>query len=202
MKWLFDPCWRYHEDVSLLAVGALPEGETGPVRAHLAACAECRTRLTDLQVLAQRLDTAGAALPAVSVPPTLRARWLEAVRQTAPWAAPQSARGAENTEGSDAWPVRAFGNLFWNQIVLSSRRVWTGLAVVWVAILGLHLLTGGEDRPPRQVAPATSARVRTTLAERRAWLAELIEPMNLAPMIPSTPAPRRRSDYQEPVAMV
>ena len=57
----------------------------------------------------------------------------------------------------------------WQELVWPCRRAWAGFAVVWVALLGVHLAT------PREVvraAPVTASAIE----QRRQLLAELLPP--------------------------
>lgn len=57
----------------------------------------------------------------------------------------------------------------WEELVWPCRRAWTGFAVVWIALLGVHLAT---PREAVKVAPIASQ----AFAQRQRLLAELLHP--------------------------
>lgn len=67
----------------------------------------------------------------------------------------------------------------WSELFWPSRRVWAGLAVAWLAILGLNLAGGGDSQQAGRAAVVrTSAEVRQLRAvahEQAQWRAELLE---------------------------
>ena len=57
----------------------------------------------------------------------------------------------------------------WLELVWPCRRAWTGFAVVWIALLGVHLAT------PRSVVKAGPI-TASAFEQRRQLLAELLQP--------------------------
>ena len=89
------------------------------------------------------------------------------------------------------------GNIFfavaqklWLELVWPCRRAWTGFAVVWVALLGVHLAT---PRDAVKAAPLTAS----AFEQRRQLLAELLSPpraeLRKPPALPPPQARRREA---------
>ena len=78
------------------------------------------------------------------------------------------------TSSSSGWRPWVWGELIW-----PCRRAWTGLAVAWLAILGLNLSTAGDDGMPRRTTQTQSSaalrEVRIAVGEQARWRAELLE---------------------------
>ncbi len=76
----------------------------------------------------------------------------------------------------------------WEEIVSPCRRAWTGFAVVWIALLGVHLAT------PRSVVKAVPIPA-SAFEQRRQLLAELLQPpraeLRKPPALPPPQARRR-----------
>lgn len=66
--------------------------------------------------------------------------------------------------------------VLWLQLVWPARRTWLGLAAVWVCILTLHVLSGGDHHPstPSPRARRPSPEVMALLREQQQLRAELL----------------------------
>jgi hypothetical protein len=139
VKWLFHPSRRYAADLSLLAVGALPEADRARLERHLDQCPACRARLAELQTLSDRLAQDGRDLPSIEPPLSLRRRWMTEVRQTMP---------------SSSQPV-----VLWIPIWLTGRRLaWGGIAAIWMLSLFFRFSAPDVSRPAIAAAPPPSLR--------------------------------------------
>ena len=78
----------------------------------------------------------------------------------------------------------------WEELVWPCRRAWTRFAVVWIALLGVHLAT------PREVVKAAPL-TASALDQRRQLLAELLplphEELRRRPVLPPPQARRREA---------
>jgi len=137
--------------MSLLAAGALAGEERVKVEAHLAECAACRIKLSEMQKLVGNLELLGKRLPQVEPTITLRRRWQAAVRQ--------SARPA--TGRSLAWL---------SEWLLGRRAAWSGLAAIWLLVLFFRV--SAPDAPK----PAVVA--TTPISLREVWLALKVDDQN------------------------
>lgn len=161
MKWLFNKCWRYEVSLSLLAAGALPVDERAGVEEHVAACAACRAKLAELQILSRGLVEAGQRLPQLEASASLRRRWVSAVRESATkeskrrgFTAPEVGVAASSALGSARPPVNVISSWF------SGRRLaWGSLAAMWGLILFFRFSTPEASKPPLlSSAPPVSLR--------------------------------------------
>lgn len=139
VKWSWNKCRRYKEDLSLLAANVLAEEERGGVRAHLDECPNCQARFVELNALAGCGEQLRSALPQVEPSVALRRRWMTAVRQSA-----QSQRDFTTA------PIAA---------LRSGRRLaWGSLAAMWVLVLFFRFSAPDAPRPASLAAAPPSLR--------------------------------------------
>ena len=121
---------------------------------------------------------------AASVPKLDRLR-AEVLRQQGPHAvAPSRSRGKN-------FAALAVEKL-WAELIWPCRRVWAGLAAVWIVLLGVQL---GTPQSPEVAPRATSAaELSAALEQRRQLLAELFRPAPTAPP-PKHPPQARTPDH-------
>jgi hypothetical protein len=83
--------------------------------------------------------------------------------------------------------------LLWRELILPSRRIWAGLATVWLLIFAVNL----SMRDPSQMAAAKSApspQMMLTFRQQQRLLTELIGPDETTAARPATPfLPQPRS---------
>jgi hypothetical protein len=76
-------------------------------------------------------------------------------------------------------------------LILPYRRVWAGLAAVWLVILGVNLATVTETRPVTLAKmPPPSPEALTVLREQKQMMAQLLGPLASPPALPGIPGPR------------
>ena len=81
----------------------------------------------------------------------------------------------------------------WAELIWPCRRVWAGLAVVWIALLGVQL---GTPRSPEAAPRVTSAAdLAVALEQRRQLLAELFRPPPPPAEPPKRPPQARTPDH-------
>ena len=92
----------------------------------------------------------------------------------------------------------------WRDLILPSRRVWAGMAGVWVVILGLRLMAGGDEKltvaQAKVIAP--SAEVVAALREQKTMLAQLLDPSAMLPVLPPPRVPGPRGERRSEEAYV
>jgi len=88
----------------------------------------------------------------------------------------------------------------WNELILPCRRVWSGLAAVWLVIVGLHLATGSKPKMTVAESEPLDRATIMVLREQRQIMAQMLE---TAPPAAAArpPAPGPRGDVRRPVAM-
>ncbi len=139
VKWSWNKCRRYKEDLSLLAADVLAAQERGGVQAHLAECPACQARFAELRALAGSCGQLGNALPQVEPSVALRRCWMTAVRGAAP-----SQREIPVASGA-----------IWR----SGRRLaWGSLAAMWALVLFFRFSAPDAPRPASLAAAPPSLR--------------------------------------------
>ena len=138
-------------DAGAYVLGALDEHELEPFRAHLAACAECREEVAQLQ---GSPDALALAVPHVEAPAEIRARLMGVVRGEA-----ELLRAAGNE--ADRPPART--RSLWRWRVLPAI-VATGALAAGLLIGALALNTGSSQQTrviQAQVLPPAAGRDAT-----------------------------------------
>ena len=163
MKRWFDPCRRHRQDICLLAGGLLSDSEQRAIQSHLATCDDCRQYYKQIQSVAAPLAGWEENLETIQPSPAARRRWARAI---------QSADGPDATHHSkgNRAPVG-----WWQDVISPYRRIWAGLATVWVVILAAHFSLR-EEQPHPHLARSSTATQQMVMAfrDRQAVLAELL----------------------------
>ncbi len=162
MKWFFNPCRRHRRNISLLASGALPETEKGPVENHLTACADCRKYFVEIKAVTVPLANWAKSLPQFKPGEFSQRRWTRAIETACrPNAIRQFA------------PVAVFCD--WaREVFWPSRRVWEGLAAVWLVILAGNV---SLHEPSPAITAKSAARFQEAInsfKDQQEILAELL----------------------------
>lgn len=145
-----------------MASGALPEPERAEIENHLAACADCRKYYEELKTITESLANWERDLAHVQPGQIARSRWAGTIQsggQSAPIRRPTPAAGLLG---------------WWHDVVWSSRRVWAGLAAVWVVILAGNLALREPAQTPAMKSSYSSQEMAMTLKYRQSILAELL----------------------------
>jgi anti-sigma factor RsiW len=163
MKRFFDPCRGHRRNVSLLAAGALSDGEKDAVEKHLVACADCRAYFVEIKAVAAPLANWAESLTQIQPGESAQRRWTSAIETAAQ---PNAIRRFA--------PVAVFRD--WaREVIWPWRRVWAGLAAVWILLLAANCSM-------HNLSQAVAAKSNPTPEMIQAWrqqeqlLAELIGP--------------------------
>ena len=180
MKWYFDPCRRHRRSLSLLAAGALSEAEKDPVENHLTACADCRKYFVEVKaVTVPRANLAGS-VPQLQPSQSAQARWSRAIR---------AAGRLEPVHRRS--PAMAFRE-WWQDVIWARRRVWAGLAAIWVIILVGNLSL--PSHPQTFAGKSSPQQMITAFKDQEKILAELMTshsaPREAEPKKVFSPGPR------------
>lgn len=163
MNLFFNSCRRQRRDISLLVAGVLPESGRDAVQQHLAVCPACRQYHDEIKTATAPLASLREDLAALQPTPAARERWAAAIQAVAVPPRPASAA------------VFAAGHGFsWREVLWPYRRVWAGLAPVWVVIIVGNLSLRGPA--PAPAASASPAPQMTAMAfkDRQNMLAEVM----------------------------
>ena len=160
MKRFFNPCGRYRQSIWLLASGALPELEKDQIKNHLAVCADCREYCEEVKTVTVPLANWAETFSHLQPGQSVQARWARAV---------QAAGRPEPVRRLTL--VLAFGE-WWRDVIWPCRRVWAGLAAVWVVILAGNF---SLHEPSQTLAVKSSPQEMITFfKDQQKFLAELL----------------------------
>jgi hypothetical protein len=106
-----------------------------------------------------------------------------------------------NNQGAKAQSVLAFfvssclrcSNLFWQELILPSCRMWAGLAVTWILIFVFNLSQRDPAELVARKSPAPAPEMILTFRQQERLLSELTgpnEPQAVSPSKPFLPEPR------------
>ena len=185
MKRFFKPCGDYRESLCLLASGVLPRQELAHLEAHLAACDECRAHCAELRSVARPL-----------------ANWEETFAKVEPSQAAQASWAkdfsAALAPARSVWPEALSSVLDWcKDMVWPCRRIWTGLAVVWLALLMVNVSQRGPSRTEAKRGSRPSPEMVRAYLEHEGFLVEMSRPARKREVEPPKPLmPEPRSEWR------
>ena len=163
MKWLFSPCRRHRRNISLLAAGALSDGEKDAVEKHLAACSDCRAYFVEIKAVAAPLANWAKSLPQIQPGESAQRRWTKAIETASQ---PNVIRRLAPAGVFRDWTRE----VFWPW-----RRVWAGLAAVWILLLAANVSMHNPSRAIAAKSDPTPEMIQAWRQQER-LLAELIGP--------------------------
>jgi hypothetical protein len=181
MKWFLNPCRRHRANLCLLASGALAEPEMNEVRAHLAECADCRKYHDEIISLAKPLAAWEANFAHVIPTRDAQTRWTKEIQEAA------NTKSIRRPE-----PLNVFFNC-WLELVWPCRRIWTGLAAIWILIFIFNFSQRDPSELMARKTPPPSPEMILAFRQQQQLLAELIgqnETRATPPPKPFAPQPR------------
>ena len=181
MKWFLTRCGRYRQSICLLASGALSEPERSRVENHLAACADCRKYCDETRKVAAPLANWEDNFRHIEPDQIIRMRWAKAVEAA-----------AEPVPVRRLTPIMAIIE-WWHDMIWPCRRIWAGLAAVWVVILAVNLSMRDNSQTKAMKSSPPSPEMIMAFQQQERLLAELIGPnetRNAEPPKLSLPQPR------------
>lgn len=164
VTWIWNRCARQRNRIALLVSGVLPDRERKGLEQHLDQCPVCRGYRAELEPIGRALAQAGGMLPDVEPPPSLSARWREAVR-SGPRSEGRVTGWLKAVREGAAIPGRA-GGILRPGTVPGRQMAWAGLTTVWTLILFLNVTAPDVDlSPARRVAVGPQAVLRLIRAQ-------------------------------------
>jgi anti-sigma factor RsiW len=188
MKWFRNPC-RRREDVSLLAADVLSGDEKNAVERHVAECAGCRTYYKQLSELAAPLAGWEKDLASIEVTQTMRTRWAKAVQQ---------GKVASSDAFGSSGLVGGFLRTVWRELFWPSRYAWSGVALVWGAILIVNVQLSDHSMGRTSSSPQE---IMQAWQEQNHVFAEWTRPSITVPAAPAY-IPRPHSQRDEDWAVI
>jgi hypothetical protein len=186
MKRFFSPCRNIRRDLCLLAGGVLPEPEREKVLIHLAACSDCRKYLAEIKSVTTSLSDWEKDFAHIQPGQAVQTRWARAVqaagRMEPVCQLPINPENIQHPTSNAQHPVQAPTEDHWMfhirewclDVIWPYRRVWAGLAVVWVLIfLGNLSLQDHASALARKSSPPTQEMIMA-FRDQQVVLAELL----------------------------
>lgn len=178
MTRLFDPCRKYREDLCAVMSGDLPVGDRAELKKHLQTCAACQSYRNEIATVTALLAAGGEHFAAIQPRQATEARW---------------ARDFEEA----VEPNRVFRCfLDWSrEMVWPGRRIWAGMAAIWLVILGLNVSQGTKEQA--QATPRPSPEIMRALLVQEGFLpgaARAGQDPKTEPL--RSPSPRHPSDQK------
>jgi hypothetical protein len=127
---------------------------------------------------------------------------LDAIRQAA--VATVCDCRAVDGNAPDRWPQAAAPTIFqvlWRELILPSRRIWAGLAAVWVLLIAVNV--SQRDPSTAAITTAASAPAMMTFRDQQRLLNELLAD-RAVPLVAEKPKsflPKPRTQIVETVAV-
>ena len=141
MKQIFGVCARSRRYICLQASGELRSEHRARLQSHLAVCPRCRQYHDDIRGVAGALATWERSFGAVEPRQAVLARWEKDLTD--------AIELQQSTRES-----RSYWLLDWcREMVWPYRRIWTGMAAVWLFLFGVNLF----ERDPARTAAAQSS---------------------------------------------
>jgi len=175
MRRFLNECGHYRASLCLLAGGTLPDFERAGVKNHVANCAGCRKYYDEIKSLTVTLSNWENPFSHIEPDQNTHARWAKDFQAA-----------TEPIHPSRFEFIISF--LDWcRDMIWPCRRIWTGLAAVWMVILAVDF----SARDATQ-SPAKPEMLRALL-ESEGFLAESTSPHEsrvATPLKPSLSPPR------------
>ena len=182
MKCFLNPCRRHRESLCLLASGLLPEPNRAGIENHLAQCAGCRSYYDEIKAVTAPLATWEKNFAHIEPGAAVRLRLANAAALT----------GRSEVDHPPAPKIVLLE--CWRQLILPSRRIWAGLAAIWILIF----LFGFSQRDRAELMPGKrppSPEAIQAWQQQQRLLVELIGPSETHATRPlKAPLPQPRSE--------
>jgi anti-sigma factor RsiW len=143
MKRLFDPCRKYQVDICAVGSGELPAADRACLERHLESCADCRRYRDEIGDVTALLSTSGKLFGEVEPREATQIRWQKDIEAA--------------IKPADPITTRVFRGLLdlCRDMIWPARRIWVGMAAVWVLVLTLNVSSRSNEQTQvrRQPAP-------------------------------------------------
>jgi hypothetical protein len=139
---MFYGCHSYREEICAAASGKIPAANRAALEHHLKGCTECQQYREEIGNVVVRLAAAVELFSDIEPRNTTHERWardfdsaIEPVRPLAPGLCPVF--------------------LDWSRdMMLPCRRIWSGMAAIWVVIFGLNISQRAKQESPASYRPS------------------------------------------------
>jgi anti-sigma factor RsiW len=142
MKYFWGACENARRSICLLACGELTPEERGRLQNHLAVCKRCQEYQKEISNVAGALTSWERSFEEVEPGQAGLALWAS------DFALAQALERSATQGGF--YRLRDWCK----EVVWPNRWVWTGLAAVWLVILGVNLSASNQTAATRSVSPS------------------------------------------------
>jgi hypothetical protein len=140
--------------------------ERDEIEKHLAECADCRKYHQEIRAVTGPLAKWERNFARIEPSQAARNRWVQAI---------DVAEGPQFFAQTGSLRCLAIAIRAWcADVIWPCRRVWTGLAAVWVAILAGNMALREPQHPPVANAARPSQEMVMALKDRQSILAEIL----------------------------
>jgi anti-sigma factor RsiW len=142
MTRLFNPCRKHREELCALMSGDAPAKDRAGLEDHLDTCADCRKYRAEVGSMTALLSTGGELFRDIEPSEATQRRWAK------------DFEAAGEPRHSIATRVfRRFLDWTWD-MVWPCRRLWAGLAAIWLLIFGLNLSQRSKEQTQAARGPS------------------------------------------------
>jgi len=128
----FHPCRKYRESLCAVMSGDISPEDHAALEDHLEVCAECRKYRNEIGGVTALLSAGGELFRDVDPSESTRSRWARDFQK--------AVEPANHSRRLWPRPKVLCRFLDWcRDMVWPSRRIWAGMAAIWLVILGLNL---------------------------------------------------------------
>ncbi len=123
---------------------------------------------------------------------------LDAIRREVLAECAQTGPSVESRQSPPAFSFSSLASKLWCELILPCRRIWAGMAAVWMLILGLHLAAGIGQISGITVNQVSKPgpEIVAAMRERRELMAQLLDPFTSLPVArPKVPGPRGSAHF-------
>jgi len=178
MKWFLHPCRCHRQSLCLLASGLLAGQDKVRIESHLAGCADCRSYYDEIKTVTAPLAGWEKHFADIEPGTAVHLRLAKAIAS------------ANQSESVRPLAPKIVLLKCWQQLILPCRRIWAGLAAVWVLLLAVNVSTHTGSQMTTAKSSPTPEMIQAWRQQER-LLAELIGPTEPhAAMPPKTYLPQ------------
>ena len=171
MKWFLNSCRRNRENLCLLASGLLSKEDRAGIENHLAKCADCRSYYDEVKMVITPLATWEKHFAQIEPDPAVHLRCTRTIASV------------DQPEAARSLTPKIVLLECWRELIWPGRRIWVGLAAVWLLILAANFSMRDHSQPAMAEASPMPEVIMTWQQQER-LLAELMEPEERRAVVP------------------
>jgi hypothetical protein len=116
---------------------------------------------------------------------------LEAIRGEDLAACARTTATQPSRQDEPLFNLRCLAMKFWQESIRPWRRIWAGMAAIWLVLLALNLATHETPKLAKHKTAPPDPELLAALREQERWMRQWIEPIAPPPALPpKIPGPR------------